>query len=110
MSKEFPSKTKKGATILVETKTANGSLFNFATVEKISRKGVVETYIKGGFLFMVDHEKMLSGIRVMTILDPTLQAAAQTIAAQNKGKTFTDAQEVRDLIIAEAEKKSKKVA
>lgn len=105
MSKEFPSKTKKGATILVETKTAGRSLFNFATVEKISRKGVVENYIKGGLLFMVD-----SGVRVMTILDPTLQAAAQVVAAQNKGKTFNDAQEVRDLVMAEAEKNSKKVA
>jgi len=105
MSKEFPSKTKKGATILVETKTASGSLFNFATVEKISRKGTVETYIKGGLLFMAD-----SGVRVMTILDPTLQAAAQVVAALNKGKTFNNAQEVRDLVMAEAEKNSKKVA
>jgi len=105
MSKEFPTKTKKGATILIETKIPGASLFKFATAETVSRKGQVETFIQGGLLYMVD-----DSIRVMTILDPALQAAAQTIAAQNKGKTFTDAQEVRDLVMAEAEKNSKKVA
>lgn len=105
MSKEFPKKPKKGATILVEYKADGQNLYSFATALNVSRKGRVETFVRGGVPFMVD-----ANMRVMTILDPVLQEAAQVVAAQNKGKVYDDVQEVREAIMAEAEKNSKKVA
>ena len=78
-------------------KTTRYSTFFFAYVAKVDRKGIVTEYRKqkGAYPVMLDHNQ-----RVMTILDADRQADARIAFEAVEENFFTDADDVRNLIMS----------
>jgi hypothetical protein len=78
-------------------KTTKYSTFFFAYVAKVDRKGIVSQYRKEekAYPVMLDHNQ-----RVMTILDADRQADARVAFKTVEQNFFTDADDVRNLIMS----------
>ena len=89
-------KTKHSFTEVNNLRTKIYDTFVLAKAVKVNRKGIVEQYIVEPNAY----PEMVNAFQtVMVISDPVRQAASKDLFNKLKGKTFSDAESVKSMIV-----------